>query len=93
MPYSINARSIQQDLEALSLAVRLNITAKLEEVARTAANRPHTSVLALLFSGDAGWFEVEGIRVRYVIDPRSCEVRALGAVRRSPALAVERPLP
>jgi len=83
VPYSINARSIQQDLEALSLAIRIAIAARLEEVARSASKRPERSDLALRFSGEAGWFEVDGIRVRYVIDPRTAEVRALGAIRRS----------
>jgi hypothetical protein len=83
VPYSINARSIQQDLEALPLAIRLTIGQKLKELARTASTRPNQSVMALLFSGDAGWFEVGDIRVRYVVDPRACEVRAVGSVRRA----------
>lgn len=80
MSYSIDARSVQAQLEALPLAMRVTIELKLKEVARFAGLNSLPSPIFLMLEGIDSVtifrFEVHGLRVTYEFDADVQVVRA-----------------
>lgn len=83
MSYSIDARHIQPQLEALPLATRVTIELKLKDVARFAGLNPPPSPIFLMLEGldpiSIFRFEVHGVRVSYEVDVDAQVVRATRA--------------
>src|SRR5256885_5204517 len=88
--YEIDTRGVRGQLDALPLAVRMQVEVRLSQIAQFAGLTPPPSAMFLRLEGidpeSVFRFEIAGLRVNYEVDTDGRVVRALKVATAAAAL-------